>query len=350
MNFPRYCVRHTVLLSVTGGLESPGPTIGFPTTRREYFAEFGPLTPDGRFAAIQPPKLVGCQYWGIDPFSFRMIRIQALEDRFVASQGQPANQTTAGSTSGELYPSIFEFWRDGEYLVQLKRFTSDVNKNFELYGNSFISTFFTGSPEAVQYVRTRIKKTGPVVGLQVYNETPQPNQPDDNSSTKRSKYEFRKAVIQPDKPYPAEIDQQRQTMERVMDYRFPGERKRDGTIFEFRKTMFLYNGFQIKAPVDNLIVVEGFTGVWWLDQNGLPSVVATMGADCSEKQAELIMSLVKPGGHVWIAPDGDKAGERHAQTLLTLISPHRFMRWVKMAESKQPTDLSREELKTRFTF
>jgi DNA primase len=132
-------------------------------------------------------------------------------------------------------------------------------------------------------------------------------------------------------------------------YRFPGKRERDGTVYEFRKTLFLYNGFRLKAPVDDLIVVEGFTGVWWLNQNGLPSVVATMGADCSEKQAELIMSLVKPNGRVWIVPDGDKAGERHAQTLLSLISPHRFMRWVKMADGKQPTDLLAEQLKTRFT-
>jgi DNA primase len=112
--------------------------------------------------------------------------------------------------------------------------------------------------------------------------------------------------------------------------------------------LFLYNGFRLKAPVDDLIVVEGFTGVWWLNQNGLPSVVATMGADCSEKQAELIVSLVTPNGRVWIVPDGDKAGERHAQTLLSLISPHRFMRWVKMADGKQPTDLSVEQLKTSF--
>ncbi len=73
-----------------------------------------------------------------------------------------------------------------------------------------------------------------------------------------------------------------------------------------------------------------------------------MGADCSEKQAELIVSSVKPNGRVWIAPDGDKAGERHAQTLLSLISPHRFVRWVKMADGKQPTDLSAEQLKTSF--
>ena len=100
--------------------------------------------------------------------------------------------------------------------------------------------------------------------------------------------------------------------------------------------------------MDDLIIVEGFTGVWWLYQNGLSNVVATMGADCSEKQAELIVSLVKPNGMVWIMPDGDPAGLRHAQTLLTLISPHRAMRWLKMADGKQPTDLSGEELKTRF--
>src|SRR5208282_1713758 len=127
-----------------------------------------------------------------------------------------------------------------------------------------------------------------------------------------------------------------------------GARERDGKIFEFRKTLFLYNGFRLKAPVDDLIVVEGFTSVWWLNQNGLANVVATMGADCSEKQAQLIVSLVKPNGQVWIAPDGDKAGERHAQTLLTLISPHRFVRWVKLDEGKQPTDLSAEQLKTSF--
>jgi len=132
-------------------------------------------------------------------------------------------------------------------------------------------------------------------------------------------------------------------------YRFPGARERDGKIFEFRKTLFLYNGFRIKAPADDLIVVEGFTGVWWLNQNGLPSVVATMGADCSEKQAELIVSLVKPDGRIWILSDGDKAGDRHAQTLLFLISPHHFVRWVKLDEDKQPMELSAEQLKNCFT-
>jgi DNA primase len=121
-------------------------------------------------------------------------------------------------------------------------------------------------------------------------------------------------------------------------YRFPGKRERGGKHHEFRKTMFLYNGFQIEAPVDDLLVVEGFTSVWWLTQNGLPNVVATMGADCSERQAELIASLVKSAGRVWIVPDGDKAGERHAQSLLMQIAPMRSVRWVKLETDTQPTD------------
>jgi DNA primase len=132
-------------------------------------------------------------------------------------------------------------------------------------------------------------------------------------------------------------------------YRFPGARERDGTVYEFRKTLFLYNGFRIKAPVDDLIVVEGFTGVWWLNQNGLPHVVGTMGSDCSETQAERIVSLMKPGGRVWIVPNGDKAGERFAQSFLVQVSSYRFVRWMKLDENKQPTDLSAEQLKTCFT-
>ena len=34
----------------------------------------------------------------------------------------------------------------------------------------------------------------------------------------------------------------------------------------------------------------------------LAHVVGTMGADCSERQAELIVSLVKSSGRVWIVP------------------------------------------------
>jgi DNA primase len=131
-------------------------------------------------------------------------------------------------------------------------------------------------------------------------------------------------------------------------YRFPSKREKDERVFEFRKQAFVYNGYRITAPVDDLIVVEGFTSVWWLHQNGLPRVVAVMGADCSEKQGELIAALTKPTGRIWLMPDGNKAGLRCAQSLLTQISPYRFTRWVKLDGETQPTDLSANELKTCF--
>lgn len=127
-------------------------------------------------------------------------------------------------------------------------------------------------------------------------------------------------------------------------YRFPSKRKRNGTLYEFHKSLFLYNAHQIKEPVDNLVVVEGFPSVWWLHQNGVPHVVATMGSDCSERQAELVAKLVKPDGRVWLFPDGDAAGEKFAQSFLLKAAQHRFTRWVKLGVNQQPTAFTAGEL------
>jgi DNA primase len=132
-------------------------------------------------------------------------------------------------------------------------------------------------------------------------------------------------------------------------YRFPSRRERGGTVYEFRKTPFLYNGFRLRSCDEPLVVVEGFPSVWWLTQNGFVRVTATMGSECSEEQAEIILSLVPSSGQVWIMPDGDKAGERFAESLLLRLSPYRLVRWVKLSEGQQPTDLSKEELRNCFT-
>jgi DNA primase len=133
-------------------------------------------------------------------------------------------------------------------------------------------------------------------------------------------------------------------------YKFPSKRDRAGVLHEFRKTQFLYNGFRVESPVEDLIVVEGFTGVWWLEQRGFAPAVATMGSDCSATQAELIVTLVKPNGRVWLVPDGDAAGLRYSQSVLSQVAPHRFIRWVKLADGQQPTDLALAELQARFRF
>ena len=133
-------------------------------------------------------------------------------------------------------------------------------------------------------------------------------------------------------------------------YKFPGRRKRKEVNHEFRKSLLLYNAHRITAPVDDLVVVEGFTGVWWLHELGIANVVGTMGAACSNEQANMIVSLVSPSGHVWIFTDGDSAGVRCAETILAHVAPHRLTQWIKVEAGKQPTSFFRSELKKLFPF
>jgi DNA primase len=132
-------------------------------------------------------------------------------------------------------------------------------------------------------------------------------------------------------------------------YLLPGRREHSGTIYEFKKSLVVYNGHRISTPADDLAVVEGFASVWWLTQHGFPRTVATMGSECSIEQSEIIVSLVKPSGRIWLVPDGDKAGERFAETMLPQIAPSRFTRWLRLGNGRQPTDLSPRELKDCFT-
>jgi DNA primase len=139
-------------------------------------------------------------------------------------------------------------------------------------------------------------------------------------------------------------------------YKFPGSRKRKDVISEFRKSLLLYNANRIWPsiinghPVTDLVVVEGFAGVWWLSQAGITNVVATMGASCSQGQGELIRLLVEEGGYVWIFTDGDHAGERCAHDIFGYVAPHRAVRWLRLWVGKQPTAFTPQELRNMFPF
>jgi DNA primase len=127
-------------------------------------------------------------------------------------------------------------------------------------------------------------------------------------------------------------------------YRFPGERERNGVVYGFKKSLFLYNGHRITTPVKDLIVVEGFASVWWLWQHGYHNVLALMGSSCSREQAELVANLVTDDGHVWGFPDGDDSGDRCVESLFTQLAQYRFVRWVALKDGQQPTDCSVNEL------
>lgn len=133
-------------------------------------------------------------------------------------------------------------------------------------------------------------------------------------------------------------------------YRFPPNRKRKGKVIEFQKTLFLYNGFRLDAPCDDLIAVCEFSSVWWLHQNGFPNTVALMGKGCSAKQAELIVSLVKPKGKVWVFSENSNEGEHFALPLISQVVPHRFVRWVRLENDCYITQMETKQLKTVLSF
>lgn len=132
-------------------------------------------------------------------------------------------------------------------------------------------------------------------------------------------------------------------------YLFPSRRERGGMVYEFKKSLFLYNGFR-QCPPGPTIVVEGFASVWWLSQNDYCNTVALMGSSCSPEQADLLVKLANdfgqlPPDEVWVMPDGDDAGERMAMSVFAQIGTRAPMRWLKLPAGKQPTDCTADDLR-----
>lgn len=127
-------------------------------------------------------------------------------------------------------------------------------------------------------------------------------------------------------------------------YRFPGRREQKGKVYEFQKTLLLYNAHRIDGCARDLIVVEGFTSVWWLHQQGWRHTVALMGSSISQHQIDLLCELLDPDGRIWVFTDGDDAGRRCAAAMLLALAPHRSVRWAQIDEGQQPTDLRPDRL------
>ena len=132
-------------------------------------------------------------------------------------------------------------------------------------------------------------------------------------------------------------------------YKFPGMSETKGVRYEFHKSEFLYHGHAIAKPVSDLVVVDGFTALWWLWQHGYQAVVGLMGSACSDTQVRLILERSKPKGRIWYFADGDPAGVKCAKDTLAMLATSRLVRLV-IADGRQPTDFTEGELKKLMPF
>lgn len=129
-------------------------------------------------------------------------------------------------------------------------------------------------------------------------------------------------------------------------YRLPLPREREGIVYEFRKTEFLYSGHRVKGPRPHLVVVQSFPAIWWLAQHGYRNCVALMGSECSDRQAELVAALLSPDGCCWAFTAADDAGMHAATEVFLKVGAHRFVRRIALEAGRQPTDCVPLELAT----
>jgi len=128
-----------------------------------------------------------------------------------------------------------------------------------------------------------------------------------------------------------------------LKYLLPERRERNGAVHEFRKEELVYNRSRIQGPVQELIVVQGFTAVWWLHQSGFPNTVALMGNECSERQASIVAGLLTEGGRAWIVP-GKTPTIAQAEGVLTTLAAKCSCRWVREFVDVGIVGLSPEDL------
>lgn len=115
----------------------------------------------------------------------------------------------------------------------------------------------------------------------------------------------------------------------------------------FRKSLELFNLHRALATdrAQSLVVVEGFFSCMRIWQAGYPRVVSIMGSMLSERQAELIVTSVGPGGKVTVLFDEDEAGRKgRAQAHLRLGESVKVKILNFGSEGAQPDRLTNEEI------
>ena len=111
----------------------------------------------------------------------------------------------------------------------------------------------------------------------------------------------------------------------------------------FRKDLVLYNCHRaMQAETElGLILVEGYFSVLGLYEAGFVNVVASMGSELSDAQAELL----KTAAEVTVLFDGNEAGYSGAETVRERLSSTLPVRIARLPTGTEPEDLSPDALR-----
>lgn len=117
----------------------------------------------------------------------------------------------------------------------------------------------------------------------------------------------------------------------------------------FRKSLEVYNLHRALQDPETiakygLIIVEGFFGVMRLHQYGYTNVVALMGKELSDTQAELLLSVTN---RLTLFLDGDEPGREAAKRVGERLAGRGFMRIVQYPDGpkRKPAQFTKDELR-----
>lgn len=123
-------------------------------------------------------------------------------------------------------------------------------------------------------------------------------------------------------------------MDKYGKYKFPKGFRKDRELYNYHRA-------RTKMVEEGLIVVEGFFSVMKLYEAGFENVVATMGCEISDAQAELL-SISR---EVIILFDGDEAGRGGARNVAAALERRTCVRVADLPDGLEPEGLTERGLR-----
>ena len=128
---------------------------------------------------------------------------------------------------------------------------------------------------------------------------------------------------------------------RVMDSSQPKYlNTRDTALFNKRKNLYGLNLVRRLNTVKSVVIVEGYMDVVSMQAQGVKAVVASLGTALTREQAVLLKRYTHT---VYIAYDGDEAGELATQKAISVLAPEGFdLRVIRFEAGVDPDDFIRK--------